>query len=61
MLWPLRRTVSRLRSGQVPVPEVVVDKLEVPDPLACFQIQSEQAVGEKVLTNAVPAPEIKGG
>ena len=38
------------RRGQIPVPDIVVDKLKVPEPPARSGIQRQQAVGEQVFT-----------
>ena len=57
---PLHREQHR-GLGQVAVPEVVVDGLEVPDPLAGGGLQRDDAVSEEVGPVPVSTPEIEGG
>ena len=47
------------RRGQVAVPEIVVHELEMPHAPAGGCLEREQAVGVKVLPNAIAAPKIK--
>ncbi len=46
--------------GEVAVPDIVVDELEVPDAFAGFGVEGQEAVGEEVGTHAVAAPEVEG-
>ena len=43
---------------QVVVPQIVVDRLEVPEPLAAARVEREQAVAEQILAVAVAAVEV---
>src|SRR5690349_7169969 len=49
------------RGGEVAVPKVVPNGLEMPDALARFGFEGEQAIGEEVVANAVASVEIEGG
>ena len=46
---------------EVAVPDVVVHRLEMPDPLAGRRVEGEQGVGEEVGAHAVAAVEVGGG
>ena len=46
---------------EIPIPDVVVDALKVPDPLAGGSIQGEQRICEQVGALAVPAEEVRRG
>ena len=48
------------RGGDVPVPDAVMNGLEVPDALAGFGVQGEQALGVDVVAGPVAAPEVAG-
>ena len=48
------------RRGDVPVPDVVMDQLEVPDALAGARVEADQAIGEEIVAGAVAAVEIAG-
>ena len=52
---------ERGRRREIAVPNVVMNALKVPDFLACFRVQGDQAIGEEVVTNAVSAVKIKSG
>ena len=47
-------------AGQVEVPDVVVNRLEVPDPLAGLEVEGDDAVREQVVAGPVPAVEVAG-
>ena len=49
------------RSGVVVIPEVVMDDLIVPEPLASPRVQREQTIAEQVAPNAIGAIEVVGG
>ena len=49
------------RGREVVVPEIVVDGLEVPEPLARSRVEREQAVAEQVVAGAIAAVEIVRG
>ena len=54
--------VDEHRGGRkIAVPQVVMDHLEVPDPLARIGLQGKQAVGEEVGALSISAPEVEGG
>ena len=44
--------------GVVPVPDVVVDRLEVPDPLPSLRVQRDEAGREEVVPRPVTAVEV---
>src|SRR6266446_980196 len=50
---------KRRRRREIPVPDVVVDPLKMPDALARLRIQGNQAICEKIVTDAIGAIEIK--
>ena len=43
------------RRGEVAIPNIVVDTLEMPDALSCLCIQRDQAVGEQIVAYAISA------
>ena len=45
---------------QVAVPEIVMNKLKMPEPLAGLGIQRQQAIGIQILAQTVATPEIEG-
>ena len=47
------------RRGRVAIPEVVMNELIMPETFAGGGVEGEQAVGEKILSKAIAAPEIK--
>src|ERR1019366_8265026 len=49
------------RRGEVAVPDIVADSLEVPDTLAGIGMERQQGIGEEVVARAVGAVEIAGG
>src|SRR5439155_3754278 len=48
------------RTGSVMVPQVVMNRLEMPEALAGAGVQGEGAVGKKVVAFSISAPEIGG-
>ena len=48
-------------AGEVVIPEVVADGLEVPDSLSGFGVEGEGAVAEEVLADTVSAVEVRCG
>ena len=49
------------RRREVVVPQIVVDRLEVPRPLAGARIERKQAVAEQVVARAIGAIQIVSG
>jgi hypothetical protein len=45
---------------QIVIPDVVMERLEVPNTLACIRIETHETVGEEVIPVAVAAVEIAG-
>ena len=56
---PDRQQLGRLR--QVEVPQVVVNELVMPEPLAGARVERHQAVGEQVGALAIAAVEVERG
>ncbi len=56
-----RNVGENRRARNIPVPDAVVDELVVPDPLAGFQVERDQAFGEQVVARTMTAEEIVGG
>src|SRR5690606_31357858 len=56
-VWQVRQNRGR---GVVPVPDVVVNHLEVPLALTGFDVYSNQAVGEQVAARTVSAVAVTG-
>ena len=50
---------KRRRSGEVAIPDVVMDALEMPEALAGVGVEGEQRVGEEVVAEAIATVEIK--
>ena len=48
------------RSGEIPVPDIVMHSLEMPYALARLGIEGKQAVSEQVIAKAVSTVEIEG-
>ena len=48
------------RSGQVPVPDVVMDALVIPAEFSGPRIQRQQAIGVEIRAQAVAAPKVRG-
>ena len=48
------------RGGEVVVPDAVVDRLEVPDPLSRLGVDGDDALGEQVVAEAVAAVVVAG-
>ena len=47
------------RGGEVPVPQVVLYRLEMPETLSGFRIEREQRVGEQIVPDTVRAVEVE--
>ncbi len=56
-----RHRHQRRRRRQIPIPDVVVDGLVVPQPPAGRRVERQQRVGVEVVAEAVGAVEIGGG
>jgi hypothetical protein len=52
---------ERGRSGEVAIPDVVMDSLKMPEAAAGGGVEGEERVGEEVVANAVASVEIEDG
>src|SRR5205085_2315075 len=60
-LFPVRGDVQQnRRRGGVPVPNIVVDKLIMPDALTGFGIQANNTVGEEIVPVTMAAEVVSG-
>jgi hypothetical protein len=50
---------ERGRRGEIAIPDVMMDALEVPEAFACGCVEGEQRVGEEIVADAVASVEIK--
>ena len=48
---------ERRRRWKIPVPQVVLDRLEMPDPFARFRVEGEQRIGEEIVAESISADE----
>ncbi len=49
------------RRWKIPIPDVVLDALKMPDSFSGFRVERQQAVGEKVVAHAIAAVKIERG
>src|SRR5208283_3409587 len=47
------------RRRKIPIPQIMFDALKMPEPLACLCVQREQAIGEKIVAQAVAPVKIE--
>src|SRR3954465_3670932 len=49
------------RGGEIPIPDVMMHGLEVPDAFAGFRVQRQFTISEQIITDAVATVEVKRG